>query len=70
MYKIGDIISYNAFGGLKRTVLVEDREDEIKNGRPGFSGKLVGSDHKPLPEKDGMGVWGYDSQIVRVIRRA
>jgi hypothetical protein len=68
-YKQGDIIRYNAFGGCGRTVLVEEKDDDIKNGRPGFHGVMVDSNLKPLPEKDGMGVWGYDSQIVRVVKR-
>ena len=69
-YEEGDVIRYSAFGGLRRTVLVQEKDDEIKNGRPGFSGVLVDDDYKPLPEKDGMGVWGYDAQIIKVIKRS
>ena len=69
-YKEGDIIRYNAFGGLSRNVLVEEKDDDIKNGRPGFSGVHLDPDLKPYPEKDGMGVWGYDAQIVQVVKRA
>jgi len=67
-YGEGSVIVYNAFGGLKRTVLVDEKESDIKNGRAGFSGELVGPDLKPLPGDDN-GVWGYDDQIVRVVRR-
>ena len=69
MYKIGDIIRYNAFGGCGRTVLVNDKDDDIKNGRPGFSGQLVDSDLNPILREDGSGVWGYDAQIISVVRR-
>jgi len=64
-YQEGSIIVYHAFGGLKRTVRVEEKESDIKNGRPGFSGQLV--DHQGLP--DNAGVWGYDEQIVQVVRK-
>ena len=72
-YGEGSVIVYHAFGGCRRTVLVEAKAADIKNGRPGFSGVLVGSDLKPLPadsnDRIGNGVWGYDSQIARIVRR-
>lgn len=60
-YEVGDTIVYSPFGGGERVVLVDEKEADIKNGRPGFGGTIVG---------EGMGVWGYDSQIVRVEARA
>lgn len=68
-YKEGDVIRYSAFGGCRRTVLVDEKDDNIKNGRPGFSGQLVDDNYELLPEEDGMGVWGYDSQIFKVVKR-
>ena len=56
-YEVGDIITYATFGGTERTVEVTLKEDDIKNGRPGFDGKIIGTD---------MLVWGYDDQIVRL----
>tara|TARA_Y100000296_G_scaffold78313_1_gene100867 strand:- start:300 stop:506 length:207 start_codon:yes stop_codon:yes gene_type:complete len=61
-YTVGSIIDYRAFGERKlRRIVVEVRENDIKNGRPGFDGYLLGKD------PDGGGVWGYDDQIVRVV---
>lgn len=67
-YSIGDTIVYSAFGGEERTIIVEEKESDIKNGRPGFSGSS--------PDGNGngngwghCGYWGYDSQIIRVIRK-
>jgi len=67
-YGEGSIIIYNAFGGCRRKVLVEEKERDIKNGRPGFSGVMVGPDNKPLADDDA-GVWGYDDQILQVVKR-
>jgi hypothetical protein len=54
-YKIGDTITYTPFGGGKRTGTVDEKEDDIKNGRPGFG----------LAE----GYWGYDDQITKVAHK-
>jgi hypothetical protein len=62
-YKVGDEIVYETFLGNRRRVLVTDREDDIKNGRPGFDGVQVGG------SEAGEEVWGYDDQIVNVTRR-
>jgi|TARA_Y100000034_G_scaffold126338_1_gene177405 hypothetical protein len=69
MYRIGSVIEYQTFGGTTRTVLVEEREDDIKNGRPGFDGKLLPYhlDEDVEPELGKM-VWGYDNQITKVIK--
>ena len=61
-YQIGDIIEYTTFDGSVRRVLVDNKEVDIKNGCAGFSGNLV--DAPP----DHFGVWGYDYQILRVLR--
>lgn len=61
-YEVGNTIEYRDFSGGKRVVLVEGREEDVKNGRSGFDGVVVEG-----PEKDEF-VWGYDSQITRVIK--
>jgi hypothetical protein len=67
-YGEGSIIVYQAFGGARRRVLVEEREDDVKNGRPGFSGVLITENGKNPSESDD-GVWGYDDQIIQVVQR-
>lgn len=57
-YKIGSTIKYRAACGKIRTVLVEEKESDIKNGRPGFDGT----------ELSGVGCWGYDDQIISVVK--
>ena len=64
-YKVGDVIAQQAFGGGVRYVLVEMKEEDVKNGRSGFVGILVDSDGTSI--KAEYGVWGYDSQIVKVL---
>ena len=59
-YKVGDTVRYETFTGELRTVKVTEKHDEIKNGRPGFSGVETVS-YKPH-----LNVWGYNSQILRV----
>jgi len=59
-YNEGDIIIYSPFGGGERRVRVLTKEDDVKNGRPGFDGDLLDGD-TVIGQ-----VWGYDSQIVRV----
>lgn len=56
-YRVGDLIVYVAFGGERRTVTVISKEDDIKNGQPGFDGE----------DADGNSWWGYDDQIVKVL---
>lgn len=60
-YNRGDIIRYRTFGTDIRTVLVTDTHADIKKGRPGFDGLTV-----PGAEP----VWGYDSQIVEVVKHS
>lgn len=63
-YEVGDTITYSAFGGEQRTVLVVGKYEDVKNGRPGFDGVY------PDETTPGHGVWGYDDQITRVERKA
>ena len=58
-YKIGDIVKYRTFMGDYRYVRVTDKEDNIKNGKPGFDGVVSGTQET---------VWGYDYQIVKVFK--
>lgn len=60
-YGVGSVIEYRAFGGEVRRVKVEWAGDNVKDGRPGFDGKIVGG------SKAGEFVWGYDEQITRVV---
>lgn len=59
-YKVGDTVVYASADG-QRSILVDDKDPDIKNGRPGFGGTVV---RGPLK---GMSVWGYDEQIVEVV---
>lgn len=61
-YSVGDIITYYTFGGTRRTVRVDFRDPDIKNGNPGFDATIVDG-----PDT-GMSVWGYDDQIAEVHR--
>ena len=57
-YRPGSIIEKEDSAGPIR-VVVTAKEQTIKNGMPGFDG---------YKEKDGTPIWGYDSQIIRVIK--
>ena len=61
-YDVGDIVRYRTFTGELRTVKVTAKSDDIKNGRPGFDGKI----HGVYAEFGN--VWGYDNQIIRVFK--
>lgn len=61
-YKVGDVIEQHTSIGYTRLVRVEEKEADVKNGRPGFSGICV-------DPKMGHGVWGYDDQVLRVVER-
>ena len=56
-YREGDTIAYKSFGD-PRIVKVTARYPDVKNGRPGFDGEVIGG------AEDGLSVWGYDSQII------
>lgn len=52
-YEIGDMITYQTFGGGEvRTGVVVEKDPEIKHGQPGF---VLDSN-----------CWGYDDQIISV----
>ena len=61
-YEVGDTVTYTAFGGEQRTVIVTEKYEDVKNGRPGFDAvwPIIATDE---------GVWGYDDQIIRVERK-
>lgn len=58
-YEIGDTITYRAFGGEMRIVRVTEKHEEVKNGKPGFTGESIHGG-------EWSAVWGYDDQITRV----
>ena len=63
-YAVGDLVTYSPFGVGTRTVRITERDVDIKNGYPGFSGVVtynVGDATKP-----GDLAWGYDDQITAV----
>ena len=66
-YNVGDVIAQTPFGGGVRYVRVTSKDQNIKNGRPGFDGDLVLRDGTPV-EMEFSGVWGYDDQITEVIK--
>jgi hypothetical protein len=57
-YTVGSTITYNLWGGDTRTVKVTHKDEDIKNGDPGFGTGKNGS--RPVT------VWGYDNQISKV----
>lgn len=61
--RIGSRLEYRTFAGYVRRLLVTETSTDIKNGRPGFGGRVVQG-----PER-GMDVWGYDYQIVTLRSR-
>ena len=71
-YCIGDVIEYRPFEGGSRFVLVDTKEADVKNGRPGFTGRTIiklgmNTNSHTYSSADS---WGYDSQIIRVVRSA
>ena len=60
-YRVGSVIRYRFFGNkfrtVFRTVKVDEKSSDIKDGRPGFGGQTT----------DGVDCWGYDDEIVEVI---
>jgi hypothetical protein len=60
-YDVGSIIVYRPFGGGERMVKVTAKESDVKNGESGFDGEIIDG------AEDGREVWGYDSQILRVV---
>lgn len=64
-YQVGDIVTYLALGGGTRRVRVDEKDEQIKNGEPGFDGTVLGS---TAPGEYPLTVWGYDRQIISVER--
>ena len=64
-YSIGDIVTYQPFGGGTRRVKVTAKD--INKGRPCFDGQLVDEAGRTIPAGT---VWGYDYQILMVKRMA
>ena len=63
-YNVGDVVAQTPFSGGVRYVRVTGKDQNIKNGRPGFDGDLVLRDGTPVEAE--AGVWGYDDQITEV----
>ena len=63
--KVGDVIAYGSFNVGSRIITVTNVSPDIKNGRAGFDGVIVGKEN----QKDGF-VWGYSEQITKFITRA
>ena len=61
-YTVGSTIEYQSTSG-RRVVKVSERIPNIRRGEPGFIGTLVGQ--TPVLE-----VWGYDSDVIRLIEKA
>ncbi len=62
-YRPGDIVEYQTFTGSTRYVEITSWEPDVKNGREGFDGIVTSGDEQ------GMSVWGYADQIVRLYAR-
>lgn len=66
-YEVGDVIVVKT-ATTKQAVEVESKEDDIKKGRPGWSGVVVEViDKAPSAyREEGEEMWGYDNQIVDI----
>lgn len=60
--KEGDIVRDSPFGGGERIVRITRVYADVKNGRPGYDGAIVG-----IEDGD---VWAYNSQIIAIVSRA
>jgi hypothetical protein len=56
-YTYGDTVAVRLFDGMIHRILVDEIEDDVKNGRPGGSGI----------DENGVGRWFYDDQIEFVL---
>jgi hypothetical protein len=63
-YEVGDVVERRYFGGGVGFVRVAGVEDDVKGGRPGFTG--VPCDEAGAPIADGS-TWGYSEQVIRVV---
>jgi len=62
--KEGDVVIYRTYNGEDRKVTVTYVSNDIKNGRAGFDGVIVGMENNPMGN-----VWGYCDQIVRYVSK-
>lgn len=70
-YAVGDVIEAMTFLGSSRFVRVETKEQDVKNGKPGFSGQEVNENGIRSRRDDSFsGVWGYDDQVLAVRKRS
>lgn len=65
-YNVGSVIEYVTPTGRERRVKVAYKSPDIKNGFPGFDGNLI-EDPDATPAPFLGSVWGFDSQITRVV---
>ena len=52
--RVGEMIVYCTFSGMRRAVKVTAVHEDVKNGHPGFDGV----------DTSGNSCWGYNDQIV------
>jgi hypothetical protein len=62
-YSLGDTVTYRTIVGRLRSVVVTGRD--VEEGSPVFDGYLSGMENVPANQ-----VWGYDDQIVSVMKGA
>lgn len=53
----GQIVRYETFSGVIRTVRITEVHEDVKNGRPGFDAVDIETEQDE--------VWGYTAQIIR-----
>lgn len=58
-YEVGDVVTYYAFGNVRRVVLVTNKEEEV------FDGVMV-DEVTYQPVVSDVTYWGYNDQIVAV----
>lgn len=69
-YDVGDVVVQRQ-GSQTRFVLVRTKEEDIKNGRPGFDGVETDAQGNVVQDDpEFSGVWGYDDQVIRIVKHA
>lgn len=61
---VGDLVTYRTFANRSRRCRVEGVLQDVKNGKPGFTGTTV----TPGEEPAGCPVWGYARDVEKVER--
>lgn len=69
-YEVGDIIEYGPLGGGVFVAKVKVKSEDIKGNSQGFLATLIHNKAPRTANKPGSGVWGYDEDVIRVVRRA